>query len=259
MLLSGRVFSEILDMETGLTVLTPRRLNKPEPYRCVYLLHGLSGSHTDWTNYSLLPLYADDYNIIFIMPEAGRSFYADMKYGLKYFSYITEELPAIIKKVFNISAQKEDTSIVGNSMGGYGALRCALSKPEQYGYVCSFSSPCLFLKESMEAQKADDYARLKAVHGEQLLTDFKAIFGEELGWSPDYEILELAKKVSLNPERPRIYCACGTEDYLHEENARFAAAMGLIYKDFTYEEWGGKHDWLFFNEALAKALQFISK
>lgn len=259
MILRGTVFSQTLGMETGLTVVIPNRLKNHKHYRCAYLLHGLSGSNTDWTNYSLLPVYADDYDIIFIMPEVGRSFYADMKYGLKYFSYITEELPEIIKNVFNISAKREETAIIGNSMGGYGALRCGLSKPEQYGYCCAFSSPCLFLKESMDTQKADGYAELKAVHGEQLLTDFKAIFGDELTWSSDYEILELAKKVRLNPEKPKIYCACGTEDFLHSENARFSSAMGFIYNDFTYEEWTGKHDWLFFNEALKRALQFISE
>ncbi len=44
---------------------------------------------------------------VFVMPEVARSFYADMKYGLKYFTYVTEELPNICKTVFRISAKHD--------------------------------------------------------------------------------------------------------------------------------------------------------
>ena len=61
-----------------------------------------------------------------------------MKYGLPYFSYLTEELPTICKSIFRISADREHTAVMGGSMGGYGALKCALSKPEQYGMCAAF-------------------------------------------------------------------------------------------------------------------------
>ena len=79
----------------------------------------------------------------------------DMEYGFRYFTYVTEELPAICKDIFRISAEREDTAIIGGSMGGYGALRCALSRPGQYGMCAAFSSGCLFLKEGIEELKAN--------------------------------------------------------------------------------------------------------
>jgi len=255
MILRGSVFSKILEMETGITIVTPNDFKIGQAYQVAYLLHGLCGRNGDWVDYTMLPVYANDYNIIFIMPEVARSFYADMKYGLRFFSYITEELPNICKSVFNISAKREDTAVIGASMGGYGALKCALSTPEQYGYCCAFSSPCLFLKEGLDIQRVEGNTKeFKAIYGEQLIKDFQGIFGEQLEWSCQDEILELAKKVNQQPLKPKIYSACATEDYLHKDNVRFCDEMKKLDFDFTYEEWSGNHDWHFFNEALKKAL-----
>lgn len=256
MILRGNVFSKVLEMETGLTIVTPNEFKVGHKYQVAYLLHGLCGRNGDWADYTMLPAYANDYNVIFIMPEVARSFYTDMKYGLKYFTYITEELPNICRSIFNISAEREDTAVIGASMGGYGALKCALSKPEQYGYCCAFSSACLFLKEGLDRQRAEgETQEFKAIYGEQLIKDFESIFGKQLEWNSKEEILELAKKINHNTTKPKIYCACGTEDYMHEANVRFRDEMETLDHNFTYEEWEGSHDWYFFNEALKKALR----
>jgi S-formylglutathione hydrolase FrmB len=256
MILRGSVSSGILEMDTGITVVGPNKFSMDNPYKVVYLLHGLWGSNGNWADYTMLPVYAKDYDIIFILPEVARSFYTDMKYGQKFFSYITEELPVISKSIFNISAERMDTAVIGASMGGYGALKCALSKPEQYGYCCAFSSACLFLREGLEYQRANEETEeFKAAYSEQLIKDFHAIFGQGLEWSPSDEILELAKKANMQSIKPKIYSACGTDDFLHKDNIRFNSEMKKLGYDFTYEEWTGNHDWYFFNEALGKALK----
>ncbi|WP_024832037.1 alpha/beta hydrolase [Ruminiclostridium josui] len=251
MILRGSTFSKMLEMETGITVVASNKINMDESCKVVYLLHGLCGNNGDWTNYTMLPVYANDYNAIFIMPEIARSFCSDMKYGHKFFSYITDELPSICKRVFNISSNRDNTIIIGDSMGGYGALKWALSKPEQYGYCCAFSSPCLFLREDLN--KHGSAEKFRKAYGEHMLRDFQGIFGADLQWSHEHEILELAKKVSKGPVKPKIYSACGTEDFLRSDNARFDLEMQKLDLDFVYEEWPGKHDWYFFNEALKRA------
>ena len=55
-------------------------------------------------------------------------------------------------------------------MGGYGALKCALARPERYALCGAFSSCCLLLREGLEdarrngmdgwgAQMPRDFAR----------------------------------------------------------------------------------------------------
>jgi putative tributyrin esterase len=260
MILRGHVFSKILEMETGITVVTPNDFQSGGTYQVVYLLHGLCGRSGDWADYTMLPAYARDYQVIFVMPEVARSFYTDMKYGQSFFSYITKELPTICKSVFKIAANREDTAVIGASMGGYGALKCALTKPEQYGYCAALASACLFLKEGLDYQRtAGGTEELKAAYGAQLINDFQSIFGEQLDWNCRDEILELAKKINGQPLKPKIFAACGTEDFFHGDNSRFRKEMEQLDIDFTYEEWPGGHDWVFFNEALRKALQWCFK
>lgn len=257
MILRGTVFSEILGMDTGITVVVPNKFDSADKYQVAYVLHGLCGNSENWVNNSMLPVYANDYNTIFILPEVARSFYTDMKYGLKYFSYITEELPIICKSIFNISSKREDTAVIGGSMGGYGAIKCALSKPEQYGYCCAFSSACLFLKEFLDKLRAEGKTKeFLDAYGEPLLNDFYAAFGEKLEWSTQDEILELAKSLSAKQIKPKIYSTCGLDDYMRPDNIRFSAEMKKLDVDFTYEEFPGMHDFYFFDESLKKALEF---
>ena len=91
-----------------------------------YLLHGLCGDSATWVDDSMLPVYAREGRTIFILPDAARSFYSDMRHGPRYFTYLVEELPQLCKAVFQIAARREDTAILGASMGGYGALKCAV-------------------------------------------------------------------------------------------------------------------------------------
>jgi S-formylglutathione hydrolase FrmB len=180
--------------------------------------------------------------------------------GIKFVRYITEELPQICKSVFNISSKREDTAIIGGSMGGYGALKCALSKPEQYGYCCAFSCPCLFLKEGLDNQRASgDTEEFKAMYGQQLINDFKAAFGENLEWNSSNEILALAKDICKKEIKPKIYAACGTEDYLLQDNKKFNEEMKKLDFEFTYEELPGSHSFYFFNEALKRSLELLYK
>eukprot|EP00744_Colponema_vietnamica_P016587 GILI01023273.1.p1 GENE.GILI01023273.1~~GILI01023273.1.p1 ORF type:complete len:280 (+),score=90.05 GILI01023273.1:91-930(+) len=56
------------------------------------------------------------------------------------YSYITEELPALIHSNFNVDPERQ--SIFGHSMGGHGALICALKNPGKYKSVSAFAPIC---------------------------------------------------------------------------------------------------------------------
>jgi S-formylglutathione hydrolase FrmB len=258
MILRGHVFSRKLEMETGISVVCPNVFGTGKPYKVAYLLHGLCGRSGDWIDYSMLPVYAQDGDTLFVMPEAARSFYADQKYGQNYFDYIVDELPEICRSLFNISAERERTAIIGASMGGYGALKAALSRPGQYGFACAFSSPCLFLNEYLGARnRAGNAEGLEAELGPQLAQDFRAAFGEPFELSPGNDILGLARGLAGRAPKPSIYAACGKADPFRAENGRFAGEMRSLDFDFSYEEWEGKHDFRFFDEALRRAIAFI--
>ena len=254
MRLKGTVFSETLEMDTGISIVTPNRLDGGRPYKVVYLLHGLMGDSASWLDYSMLPVFAMGGNTIFVMPDAGRSFYVDMKQGFRYFTYITEELPRICRSVFRISSERENTAVMGCSMGGYGALRCALMKPEQYGVCAAFSSGCLFMKDNVQSITSQGIENAVNTFGKQLLTDITSAFGNDLEWKPEYEITELAAKAKEKGLLPRLYLTCGTEDHFYQDHIRLREAFDTLGVDYDYEEWQARHDLLYFNEALRRAI-----
>lgn len=72
----------------------------------------------------------------------GAGFYVDATqepYAKHYkmYSYITEELPALIAKEF--PADMDRQGIFGHSMGGHGALTIALKNPERFKSVSAFA------------------------------------------------------------------------------------------------------------------------
>lgn len=56
------------------------------------------------------------------------------------YSYVTLELPSIINSNFPVIEGKQ--SIMGHSMGGHGALICALKNPGLYKSVSAFAPIC---------------------------------------------------------------------------------------------------------------------
>ena len=258
MILRGSVYSRALRMETGIAVLTPGDFTGDRPYRVCYLLHGLCGGNGDYLNYTMLPWYAARLGTVFIMPEVARSFYADMRRGQKYFTYVAEELPRIAGRLFNISSARSDTAVAGCSMGGYGALKCALSYPERYGYCAAFSSSCLFLQEDLASLATPEgAAAARDAFGEQLSIDFAAAFGEDLEWRREDDLLALARGIDDAAEKPELFLACGDKDPFLAGNRRFSGDIRDAGFKVVYRESPGEHNWMFFDTALRSALEWL--
>jgi S-formylglutathione hydrolase FrmB len=245
-------------MSTNIQVLAPDAGSGP--YRIVYLLHGMHGDQGTWLDNTMLPIFAKKYNAIFVMPEVCRSFYADLKYGRKYYTFVAEELPKVCQKFFNISPKREDAAVIGCSMGGFGALFLALTRPDQFGFCGAISSACIPIKTILEGLRKDPQPWLNTgPEAVEIFTDLKSIYGEELGYRPEYDILELVKNFPGDKPKPKIYSACGTEDDLRKDNLNCRDIIKDTGFDFTYEEWAGDHEWFFFNEALKKTIEFWYK
>ena len=255
MILRGNFSSEVLRMSTNIQMLIPDKANAP--YRVVYLLHGQHGDQGTWLDNTMLPYYAKKYNAVFVMPEAGRSFYLNQKFGRRYYDYVSDELPAVCRKVFNISAKWEETAVMGCSMGGYGSLKLAFSRPDQFSFCGAISPACLYFKPMLDGLRTDPEPYLKTgQEAHETVKDLKSLYGDDLEYRPDYDIPYLLKCFPANAPKPKIFVTCGTEDNLRKENLVFKDEIKNYDFDYTYQEWSGAHDWYFFNDALKKTLEF---
>ncbi len=241
---NGMISSKSLQMQTGLNVVIPDNITEQkEKYKVVYLLHGLSDNCTAWFQNTQVALFANEYNVVFVMPEVQRSFYTDMKNGLNYFTYITEELPKICQKLFNVSDKREDNFVMGLSMGGYGALKCALKYPERYKGCGAFSAACN-MKRFLNYDETDFFYK-----------EIKAILGQNLELLEENDIYPLIDKCDKSDIKPEIFVTCGTEDFIYHMSTELKEALEKTSIPFTYKEWSGAHEWYLWNKSLRLACE----
>ncbi len=245
------IFSEMLHQNIAVDLFFPLDFEEykevDEVKGVIYLLHGMKGNSSSWFNYTAALRYARENNLILISPTAHNSFYADNFAGERYFTYLTEELPQKLSKMFNIPTTREKTFIAGLSMGGFGAMLLGLSRPDLYAACASFSG-AVGLGQN-EIKEEDAFAK----------RFLAPILGPEFKFREDLELSILAKKVSTlkEGEKPKILCTCGTEDYLYKTNVMFKDYMKTLPLDFTFMQWTGTHDWDFWDRSLAIAIDFF--
>ena len=250
MILKGSFFSNVLQMETNITIVAPNNFNSVKAYKVVYLLHGLCGNSGDWVNYTMLPVYAYNYQSIFIMPEVGRSFYSDMTYGFKYFSFVTEELPIICKNVFNILSEREDTAVIGCSMGGYGAIRNGLKYHDTFGYIGAISA-ALLIDDLHNWGEGDDLLSSRSF-AQSCFGDLNKVIGSDM--DPKFLIDDL---IANDIEIPKIFMAVGDNDFLYDENIDYYNYLKSRNVDVEFRCSSGEHTWEFCNDYIKEFIEWL--
>jgi putative tributyrin esterase len=256
--LDVHAFSDVLRIQVAFHVLLPQQTTQEigvdvatqrASHPVLWLLHGLSDDHTIWLRRTSIERYAAAKNLAVVMPAAGRSFYQDMAAGHAYWTFLTEELPALCRHWFPISTLREDNFAAGLSMGGYGALRMALAFPDRYAAAASLSGALDIPRRLREAGR--EGSRISRV-------EWEGIFGPELraeGTSADLD--HLAKTAAQASVRPRVFLGCGTEDDLLAESRGFRDRLNQLGYDHTYEEHPGSHEWAYWDASIQRVLDWL--
>lgn len=136
----------------------PQARSKQVPV--LYFLSGLTCTEENFIIKAGVQQYAAKYGIMIVAPDtsprntgiegededwdfgSGASFYVDAtqepwRSHYQMYSYIVQELPALIAEHFPVLSKQQ--GIFGHSMGGHGALVCALRNPNQYKSVSAFA------------------------------------------------------------------------------------------------------------------------
>jgi len=131
------------------------------PVPVLYYLAGLTCTEETFTIKAGAQRLAAEHGVMLVAPDTspreprlpgddaswdfgqGAGFYVDATQApwsahYRMYSYVTRELPELIAREFK-SADTSRQSIMGHSMGGHGALVCALRNPQQYRSVSAFA------------------------------------------------------------------------------------------------------------------------
>lgn len=246
--------SRSLCRQCGMTLLLPQQARGgaglfPKGRRqwpVLYLLHGMYNDHTSWTRQTSIERYAAALPLLIVMPDAENSFYTDIPGSVdRYWTFLSEELPEVIASCFPVSTAREDTFVAGLSMGGYGAMRLALKKPERYAAAACLSGPL-------------DIPAALRTRGDQpdVVCSFQRVFGSvQQQIDEDLDPFCLAEKVRAEIA-PRIYLSCGTGDSLLGMTRSFRARF-RDKLDITYDEQPGAHEWAVWDAQIEKVLRWL--
>jgi len=246
-------YSEVLNLSTSMTVILPEQTqsqigmkNKKvsDKHPTLYLLHGFSDDHTIWTRRTSIERYVSEMGLAVVMPNVHHSFYTDMEYGNRYWTFLTEELPKVARSFFPLSEKREDNFVAGLSMGGYGAFKWALRYPEKFVAAASLSG-ALDMAARIEMEN-DGYDPFKLIFGDKDI----AGTGDDLLW-----LLKQGDK--KDQPRPRLYQTCGTEDFLYEANMTFKKVCDSTTYELTTDFGPGDHNWSYWDQKIQDVLTWL--
>ncbi len=249
-------FSDVLGMCMEMDVIIPQQTRRQigmegkaedGPYKTMYLLHGMSDDQTIWLRRTSIERYVSQLGIAVVMPTTHLGFYTDTTYGMRYWTFISQELPQICRDFFpRMSQRKEDTLAAGLSMGGYGAWKLGLGASQTFGAAASLSG-ALDMSADLCRHMEDEKRQL-----------FTGIFGsaEQLKGS-DNDLFTLAEKLAASKKpRPRLYAWCGMEDFLYQDNLHAWDHVKKLGYDLTSEVSPGDHQWKYWDAKIQDVLRW---
>ena len=223
-------------------------------YPVIYALHGMFENSAFWERRGLAPQYDELVksgvapNAIVVTVDGGNNLFVNSGKG-KYQDMVTKDLVEHIDKTYRTLAKREGRALLGVSMGAYGALNIAFSRPEVFGAVATHSAMLLTEIPTIEA----------GARGGQMRA-FTGVFGEPVDpavWRAD-DPLELAKTVDTK-KAPALYFDCGGQDRygLFKGNEALHTILDgrKIAHDFSISP--GDHGYDFVKSVFPKSLAFL--
>jgi S-formylglutathione hydrolase FrmB len=231
-------------------------------YPVLYFLHGLGDNEQTlfnsggWTLLDDLRNHHKMGDFLIVAPEGRRSFYINSADGsFRYSDFFLQEFLPHIETSYRILPGRAGRAISGISMGGYGALRFALARPDLFSAV-SAQSAALITESPKELDAASRTgAPLAGVLG--------AVFGKPIDvahWNENSPFV-LARKNAVPLRKLAIYFNCGQEDnYGFEKGA--AALHNELQKEgvaHQYHPYPGDHSLTYFLAHFDEVMEFHSR
>ncbi|MFM0340222.1 alpha/beta hydrolase [Paraburkholderia fungorum] len=237
--LSRSFHSEALGRDWAYTIYLPTGYRHDAArIPVLYLLHGNNGDANDWLTQGHLQTTADALierkempPVAIVMPQGGTDWYVDRKEKMET-AFFADLLPEIETR-YAVATQRGGRMIGGVSMGGFGALRYAMTQSELFCGALLLS-PAIYTNEPPLASAA----RRVGVFGDR---QFDARIWHALNYPAQWE------HYMSRPYRLPMFIGAGDDDlaiqadasslYTHLRLAGNPAALRIIDGGHTWEVW----------------------
>jgi putative tributyrin esterase len=233
----------------------PYRIYMPQKYAqsasrfpVLYLLHGIYGNFKDWDTQSHLRQYAQNLDLIIVMPDGGNNWYVNSATvpQNRYEDYVVKDLIVEVDGRYRTIASRESRAIAGLSMGGYGSLNLALKHPELFIFAGSMSG-ALNAPSDLGPRQPEFQASLLEAFGPPGSTARN-----------ENDVFARLKQADVS-RLPYIYLACGEGDAFIDLNRQFAAQLFEEHAQYEAHDAPGGHDWEFWDKSIKGMLPVLMR
>ncbi len=273
-------------------------------YPVAYMLHGYSGRDDTFNGrLATLPDSADRLvqsgaakEMIVVMPNAFTlhkgSMYSNSPTIGDWETYIAEDLVAYIDSRYRTIATRAARGLGGHSMGGYGALRIGMKRPDVFSVLYLMSSCCLNATLSPRVEQMTTAATVttrEQAEAESKKPGFgiSVTLAQAAAWSPNPSNPPLYYDLPIKDGKPQpdiiakwaanaplamlsqyvtnlkkynaIAMEIGTKDSLYRTNKELDAMMTNLGITHSYEEYDGDHTNRVFERIEKNTLPFFSQ
>ena len=224
--------SAALNRDMPYRVYLPAKLVPDQKLPVVYLLHGGNGGFRDWSNDSDVTHYAEQ-GLILVMPEGAFSYYTNAvgKPQDKYEDYLVNDLISDVEVRFPAAKSRENRAIIGISMGGFAAIKLALSRPDVFIFVAAFSPSIDILHRKFSPKRFGEWWRIRNLFGPTGSPSRSA--------SDPFVLVQSANPTAT----PYIFMTSGEQEPLLDPIRRFASRLQARHFAYEFHTKPGAHDW----------------
>jgi S-formylglutathione hydrolase FrmB len=253
---SGSFESRALGQRVGYVVDLPASYDaSTKRYPVVYALHGLFEGPGFWERRGLARELArlrserSVPDLVVVAVDGGNSFFVNGPAG-RYEDLVTQDLIAHVEATWRVLPGRKGRALLGVSMGGYAALRIALTHPELFAAVATHSA--MLLESPPSAAQGAGRWHMQAFH---------RAFGQPIDralWDAN-DPLSLARSADAATV-PALSMDCGADDRYGLARGHRALARVLDERGVSYalDLPPGDHGYEYVRRRLAVSLPFLA-
>lgn len=246
--------SEILGCTKRYCVYLPQGYaDENRAFPVLYLLHGLTDTHTAWRDKGNVQSIASGLvkdgkaqEMIIVMPDAGTTYdgYFNSE-EWRYEDFFFQEFIPHIESVYRTIPDRQHRAIAGLSMGGGGTTWYAIKHSEMFSSAYAMSALMGLVDNSWITRDPDARRR---------------VFMESAVANNNITAVENAtQELCARIASVRWFVDVGDDDFLFDNNMDFIKAMRSKRIPYQLRVRDGGHTWQYWQEALRIALPFVSE
>ena len=246
--------SEILGCTKKFCIYLPQEYaDENRTFPVLYLLHGLTDTHTAWRDRGNVNEIATEIfqlgqaqEMIIVMPDAGTTYdgYFNSE-EWRYEDFFFQEFIPHIESTYRIIPGKQHRAIAGLSMGGGGTIWYAINHSEMFSSAYAMSALMGLVDGTWITHTPDARRR---------------VFMESAVANNNIAAVENAtQELRAGIASVRWFIDVGDDDFLFDNNMEFVKALRSKRSPYQLRVREGGHTWQYWQQALRIALPFVSE